>query len=93
MLIHWQGHRITAKAFLADEALGGVDQLFQILHPVRAFAFGLVMLDQPAVLHHQVDDVAQREAGGLLAQHIEPGNEGANVGAGLARHHAHGIMQ
>ena len=39
VLIQRQGHGIAAKAFLRDEALGGVDQFLQVLDAVGAFAF------------------------------------------------------
>jgi hypothetical protein len=40
VLIQRQGHGVAAKAFLRDKALGGVDQFFQVLDAVGAFAVG-----------------------------------------------------
>ena len=77
MLVHRQGHGVAAKSFLADKGLGGVDQLAQVLQPVLAFFFQPVMLQQPAVLQHQLDDLAQGQATGLLAQHIKLGDKSA----------------
>ena len=48
--INWQGHRVFAETFLRDKTLGRIDQLLQVLHPVRALALGLVMLYQLAVV-------------------------------------------
>ena len=77
MLVHRQGHGVAAKAFLTDKRLGGVDQFAQVLQPVLAFFFQPVMLQQPAVLQHQLDDFAQGQAAGLLAQHLQLGDKSA----------------
>ena len=77
MLVHRQGHGIAAKALLADKGLSGVDQFAQVLQPVLPFFFQPVMLQQAAVLQHQFDDFAQRQAAGLLAQHVQLGNKSA----------------
>ena len=92
-LVHRQRHRVAAEAFLGHEALGGIDQFFEVLDPVGAFALGLVMLDQARMLQHQVDDLAQAQAEGLLAQHVDLGDEGVQVGAGLAGGGAHRVVQ
>ena len=49
-LVDRQRHRVLAEAFLRDEALGGVDQLLEVLEPVLAFALGLVEVDQARCL-------------------------------------------
>jgi hypothetical protein len=92
-LVDRQRHRIAAEAFLRDEALGGVGQFLQVLDAVGAFALGLVVLDQAAVLQHQLDDLAQVRPCGLLAQHVDLGDEGREVGAGLAGGGAHRVVQ
>ena len=45
------------------------------------------------MLQHQLDDLAQREARGLLAQHIQLCDEAADVGASLARDSAHCVIE
>ena len=85
--------RVAAKAFDRDKTLGRVDQLLQVFHPVSAFAVGAVMGQQAAVLQRQRDDFAQVQALGALAQHVDAGQKGAQVGAGLAAHAADGITQ
>ena len=92
-LVDRQRHGVPAKAFLAHKRLGGVDQFGQIFQPVLAFLFELVMRFKPAVRQHQPNDFAQAHALGLLAQHIELGDKGAQVGAGLARHGADAVVQ
>ena len=72
------------KPSCVTKDLGRVDQFVQILEPVLAFVLGLVVLFEPAVLQHQLDDLAQAQARRLLAQHVDLGDEGAEVGAGLA---------
>ena len=51
------------------------------------------MFFKPTVLQHQLNDLAQREACGLLAQHIELGDESAQIGTRLARHRTDTVVQ
>ena len=51
------------------------------------------MFDQTAVFQHLFDDLAQRQSGGLLAQHVDHRHERAQVGTDLARHRAHRVVQ
>ena len=51
------------------------------------------MLEQAAVLQHQLDDLAQAPALGLLAQHVDLGDEGRQLGTGRAAQAAGRIMQ
>ena len=84
---------VAAKAFLHDKALGGVDQFFQILDPVRAFALGAVVRQQAAVLEHALHDVAQVHACALLAQHVNLGHKPGNGRARAPPHGAYAIVQ
>ena len=92
-LVDRQRDRIASEPLLGHETLGRVDQLLQVFDAVRAFAFGLVVFDQPAVLEHQLDDLAQRQALGLLAQYVDTRDEGAQIGAGLARDGGRRVVQ
>ena len=44
--VQWQGHGIAPEAFLHHETLGGVDQFFQVLHPVGTVSIGFEMRQQ-----------------------------------------------
>ena len=92
-LIHGQCHRVFAKTFLRDKTLCCVHQLLQVLHPVCAFALGLVVLDQLAVVQHQFNDLPQCLPLCLLAQHIDLGDKGRDVGACFAADGADRIVQ
>ena len=93
MLIQRQGHRVAAKALVGDKALGSVDEFFQILDAVGAFFFGTKVLHQPGGFEHLLDDAAQVQPLGLLTQHIDHGHKRAQVGARLAWHGAHRVVQ
>ena len=93
MFVHRQRHRIAAKAFDAHKTLGSVHQLFQVFHPVLPFALRAVVLDQAAVVEHQLDDLAQGAALGLLAHHVDLGGKGADGSARATRHTADRIVQ
>ena len=84
---------MAAKAFLRDKALGGVDQFLQVFHPVSAFFLDAVVLQQTALVQHQVDDLAQRQALGLLTDHIDHGDKRPQIRPGLAGGGAHRIVQ
>ena len=92
-LVDRQRHRVLAEAFLRDEGLGGVDQLLQVLEPVLAFAVGLVEVDQARGLEHVDDDLAQGQAARRLAHRVDPGDEGAEVGAALAGDRADALVE
>ena len=91
--INGQRHGIAAKTFLADKGFGSVDQFTQIFEPILAVFVGLVVFFKPAVRQHQHDDLAQRAAGGLLTHHVQLGHKRAQIGARLARHGTHAVMQ
>ena len=83
----------AAKAFDGHEALGGVDQFFQVLHTVLTFALGAVVLHQTAVVKHQAHDIAQVQARGLFAQHVHLGHKAADGCARAPAHAADGVPQ
>ncbi|MNV37166.1 hypothetical protein D3C71_1286760 [compost metagenome] len=93
MFIERQSYRVAPKAFLRDKTLGGVDQLLQVLDAVGAFLFSAKVLHQPRGFEHLLDDAAQVQALGLLTQHIHHGHKRAQVGARLAGHGAHRVVQ
>jgi hypothetical protein len=91
--VHRQGHGVLAEALLGDEGLGGGDQFLQVLDAVGAFLLGAVEVHQAGAVQHVLDDLAQRQALGLVAHAVDQRIEAGQVGAALAAHRAHALPQ
>ena len=78
---------------MGDKTFGGVHQLFEVFHPVGAFAVGAVVLHQATVFKHEFDDFTQAEVLRLFAHHVQFGHKRADIGAGFAFERGNRVVQ
>ncbi len=83
------GGRIVTKTFFGNEQRRRTDQLLQILYPVCAFLFILVMRDQAARIQHDLHHFRQRQMLGFETSTFDQLDESTQRRPRLTSHIRH----
>ena len=78
---------------LGEEVGRGVDQFVEVLQPIAAFLVGLVVRAQAAEIEHVVDQLGERQAGGVAAQVLHQADKLPKRATRLAGEVRHGGVQ